>query len=275
MEIDNPVKEKAIRTAVNDMSAEMTKLEKNLDLIAGQLPSLVATREDINSFKGKLDEYDNKLADATSIISNGVKVNASIRLSTDHADTLDDLRDELAEKRKRFEKLLSTLGSKSLWVKIVFAILASAVSFGISHLIFVTSKYKWAHRAYIAAVAANRENPGEEYAKAWIGFQEEGRKYKSTVKVLETTAKMVKNLESILADYIEEEFEVREYDLRIKTEQQCVVVCYHPSKDEKISYRIHTTPDGMVTRVEKEIRKKVKGKSSQITEWVEIDRKAN
>ena len=42
------------------------------------------------------------------------------------------------------------------------------------------------------------------------------------------------------------------------------LVCYHPSIDQKVNYRIHTTPEGIVTKVE--VEKKVKGKNV----WVEL-----
>ena len=60
------------------------------------------------------------------------------------------------------------------------------------------------------------------------------------------------------------EREVREYKINIKKEQMARLVCYHPSIDQKVNYRIHTTPEGIVTKVE--VEKKVKGKNV----WVEL-----
>lgn len=42
------------------------------------------------------------------------------------------------------------------------------------------------------------------------------------------------------------------------------LVCYHPSTEQMVNYRMHTTPDGIVTKVE--VEKKVKGKNV----WVEM-----
>ena len=42
------------------------------------------------------------------------------------------------------------------------------------------------------------------------------------------------------------------------------LVCYHPSTEQMVNYRMHTTPDGIVTKVE--VEKKVKGKNV----WVEL-----
>ena len=49
-----------------------------------------------------------------------------------------------------------------------------------------------------------------------------------------------------------------------KAEQMARLVCYHPSTDQMVNYRIHTTTEGIVTKVE--VEKKVKGKSV----WVEL-----
>ena len=37
------------------------------------------------------------------------------------------------------------------------------------------------------------------------------------------------------------------------------LVCYHPSTEQMVNYRMYTTPDGIVTKVE--VEKKVKGKN--------------
>ena len=68
----------------------------------------------------------------------------------------------------------------------------------------------------------------------------------------------------ILSGYTEEELEVRKYIVNIKDEQQVLLVCYHHSTDQMINYRMHTPPEGIVTKVE--IEKKVKGKKV----WVEL-----
>ena len=42
------------------------------------------------------------------------------------------------------------------------------------------------------------------------------------------------------------------------------LVCYHPSTEQMVNYRMYTTPDGIVTKVE--VEKKVKGKNV----WMEL-----
>ena len=71
-------------------------------------------------------------------------------------------------------------------------------------------------------------------------------------------------IEGMESDYTEEELEVRKHKVNIKDEQLARLVCYHPSTDQMINYRIHTTAEGIVTKVEME--KKIKGKKV----WVEL-----
>jgi len=61
-----------------------------------------------------------------------------------------------------------------------------------------------------------------------------------------------------MSDYTEEELEVRKHKVNIKDEQLARLVCYHPSTNQEVNYRIHTTPDGIVTKVEREKRSRVR-----------------
>ena len=81
---------------------------------------------------------------------------------------------------------------------------------------------------------------------------------------MESDAWYIKKLEGVLSDYTEKELKVREHKINIKDEQLARLVCYHPSTDQMINYRIHTTSEGIVTKVE--IEKKVKGKKV----WVKL-----
>ena len=111
------------------------------------------------------------------------------------------------------------------------------------------------------------ENPLDEYSKAFVDMRSswKARKdCKDRIKGMESEADRIKDIENILADYTEEELEVRKYKISIKAEQMARLVCYHPSTDQMVNYRIHTTTEGIVTKVE--VEKKVKGKSV----WVEL-----
>ena len=111
------------------------------------------------------------------------------------------------------------------------------------------------------------KSPAEEYSKAYAemrGGWKSRKDCKDRIKGKESEAGKVRNLENIIYDYTGEEVEVREYKINIKKEQMACLVCYHPSTDQKVNYRIHTTPEGRVTKVEME--KKAKGKNV----WVEL-----
>ena len=81
---------------------------------------------------------------------------------------------------------------------------------------------------------------------------------KERIEGLESEAEYVKKLESVIADYTEEELDVQEFKARIDEEQKVWLLCYNPLSGQKINFRIHTTPKGIVTKVERE--KKIKGK---------------
>lgn len=77
------------------------------------------------------------------------------------------------------------------------------------------------------------------------------------IQGMEANSTKIRNLEAFLADYTDEEPEVLEYKVNIRDEQKVHLVCRHPLSDQN-SYRIHTTPEGIVTKVER--KKKTKSK---------------
>ena len=93
------------------------------------------------------------------------------------------------------------------------------------------------------------------------------KRAKEHVEGLESDAEYIEFHEHILSNYIDEEFELRESKVRIKDEQMIWVVCYHPSTDKKINYRVHTTPEGLIIKVEQELIK-----NSKRVGWKELQR---
>ena len=105
------------------------------------------------------------------------------------------------------------------------------------------------------------ENPLDEYSKAFVemrGGIKARKDCKDRIEGMESKANKIKTLEDVLSDYTEEVVEVREYKVNLKSDPIVDLICYHPSSDQKVSYRIHTTPEGIVTKVERE--KKTKSK---------------
>ena len=262
MEIDNPMKEKAIKTAVNDISSDMEAMSKDLSSINEQLPALVATRTEINDFKNKVETYDKKLAEATAVINNGVDVRVNpAKLSGEDVQMLEDLRSKLDRWNQRWENLWKAIANTAKIKIYLTGILSSALSVCITLLICYDSSYIWAHRAFIASEAKYDDNPGEEYSKTFIdmkGSKADRKRAKEHVEGLESDAEYIEFHEHILSNYIDEEFELRESKVRIKDEQMIWVICYHPSTDKMINYRVHTAPDGLVLKVEQELTKQSK-----------------
>ena len=271
MEIDNPMKEKAIKTAVNDISSDMEAMSKDLSSINEQLPALVATRTEINDFKNKVETYDKKLAEATAVINNGVDVRVNpAKLSGEDVQMLEDLRSKLDRWNQRWENLWKAIANTAKIKIYLTGILSSALSVCITLLICYDSSYIWAHRAFIASEAKYDDNPGEEYSKTFIdmkGGKADRKRAKEHVEGLESDAEYIEFHEQILSNYIDEEFELRESKVRIKDEQMIWVICYHPSTDKMINYRVHTAPDGLVLKVEQELTKQ-----SKRVGWIELPR---
>ena len=269
MEIDNPMKEKAIKTAVNDISSDMEAMSKDLSSINEQLPALVATRTEINDFKNKVETYDKKLAEATAVINNGVDVRVNpAKLSGEDVQMLEDLRSKLDRWNQRWENLWKAIANTGKIKIYLTGILSSALSVCITLLICYDSSYIWAHRAFIASEAKYDDNPGEEYSKTFIdmkGGKADRKRAKEHVEGLESDADYVAELEKIMSGYIADEFEIRKHDVRIKDKQRALILCYHPSTNSWIHYLVRTTEEGTITKVEQELTK-----DSKRVGWKEI-----
>lgn len=72
---------------------------------------------------------------------------------------------------------------------------------------------------------------------------------KDRIEGMESDERYIKKLEGVLSDYTEEELEVRKHKVNIKDELLARLVCFHPSTDQMINYRIYSTPEGIVTKV--------------------------
>ena len=265
------MKEKAIKTAVNDISTDLASVSKDLKSMSDQLPALVATRSEINSFKDQTEKYNTRLATAASIIEKGVTVRVDpAKLSYEDRMMLEDIKAKLDRRNKRWETIWKAIANTSKIKVYLTGIMSSALSVLITLLVCYDSSYVWAHRAFIAAEAKYDENPGAEYSKTYIdmkGTKEDRKRAKEHVEGLESEADYVEFHEKILSNYIDEEFELREYKVRIKDEQMVWVVCYHPLTDKMINYRVHTAPDGLILKVEQELIK-----NSKRAGWKELQR---
>ena len=269
MEIDNPMKEKAIKTAVNDISTDLASVCKDLKSMSDQLPALVATRSEINWLKNQTERFDTRLADAAAVIEKGVKVSVDpAKLSYEDRMMLEDIRAKLDRRNKRWETIWKAIANTNKIKVYLTAIMSSALSILITLLVCYDSRYIWAHRAFIASEAKHDDYPDAEYSKTFIdmkGNKEARKRAKKHVKGLESDADYVAELEKIMSGYIADEFEIRKHDVRIKDKQRALILCYHPSTNSWIHYLVRTTEEGTITKVEQELTK-----DSKRVGWKEI-----
>ena len=268
MEIDNPTKEKAIKTAVNDISTDLASISKDVQSLSDQLPALVATRSEINWFRDQTERYNTRLTTAAAVIEKGVHVRVDpAKLSGEDVQLLNGLNEKFEVWNRRWSTLCKAIASTGKIKVVATGFVSAVITAAFLLLAYENSPHVWAHRALVAAEESHMENPLDEYSKAFTQMRG-GIKFrkdcKDRIEGMESDAWYIKKLEGVLSEYTEEELEVRKHKVNIKDEQLARLVCYHPSTDQMINYRIHTTPEGIVTKVE--VEKKVKGKNV----WVEL-----
>ena len=248
--------------SLSSMTTSQSAMERRLTAVEQKLSEVVKP----DDFEQKLKERDDKFNKAIKAVPTEVQVkNEPVCLAQKDRDSLDELNTQLEKRNKRFSEFCRVISDKKIWF--LFLFLMTSLSVGTTFLIMKDSAAEWAHRAFVAAEEAHMKSPAEEYSKAYAemrGGWKSRKDCKDRIKGKESEAGKVRNLENIIYDYTGEEVEVREYKINIKKEQMACLVCYHPSTDQKVNYRIHTTPEGRVTKVEME--KKAKGKNV----WVEL-----
>ena len=262
MEIDNPTKEKAIKTAVNDISTDLASISKDVQSLSDQLPALVATRSEINWFRDQTERYNTRLTTAAAVIEKGVHVRVDpAKLSGEDVQLLNGLNEKFEVWNRRWSTLCKAIASTGKIKVVATGFVSAVITAAFLLLAYENSPHVWAHRALVAAEESHMENPLDEYSKAFTqmrGGIKSRKDCKDRIEGMESDAWYIKKLEGVLSDYTEEELEVRKHKVNIKDEQLARLVCYHPSTDQMINYRIHTNSEGIVIKVEKE--KKTKSK---------------
>ena len=250
---------------LDDLSSIKTnqeRLEKKITSMEQKMSDYVKPED----FEQKLKRRDEAFNKAIKGVPTEITVkNEPVTLDQEDRNTLNELNSQLDKHNHRFSKFCRIISDKKIWFLYIF--LTASLSVGTTILIMKNSPHVWAHRALVAAEESHMENPLDEYSKAFVqmrGGIKARKDCKDQIEGMESDAWYIKKLEGVLSDYTEEELEVREHKVNIKDEQLARLVCYHPSTDQMINYRIHTTPEGIVTKVE--VEKKVKGKNV----WVEL-----
>lgn len=268
-ELDNPQEEKKIKKAVNDISTDLSSLCVDVKSISGQLPSLVVTREEVNTFKLRIEKYDKELEQAVKTIKKGVDVRVSPAvLSETHVGLLDQIKMNLEARNKRWSTLCRAIASTGKIKVVLTAVFSVLLTVACMLLVYDRSPLVWAHRAFVAAEESHLENPAAEYTKAYVEMCESMYSRKACmqrIQGMEANSTKIRNLEAFLADYTDEEPEVLEYKVNIRDEQKVHLVCRHPLSGQKVRYLMHTDPEGIVIKVEREDKTKSK------TVWEELE----
>lgn len=244
---------------LDDLSSIKTnqeRLEKKITSMEQKMSDYVKPED----FEQKLKRRDEAFNKAIKGVPTEITVKCEpVTLAQKDRDTLNELNSQLDKRNHRFSKFCRIISDKKIWFFYFF--LTAAMSIEGTVLVMKDSAQAWAHRAMVAAEKTHNEDPSAEYSKAFIDMQgnRENRKAtKKRIEGMEYEAKYIKGLERILSNYTEEEVEVREYKYRIKSERMLYLVCYHPSSAQKVNYRLHTTQEGDVTKVERETKTKSK-----------------
>ena len=247
---------------LSSIKSNQERLEKKITSMEQRMSDYVKPED----FEQKLKRRDEAFNKAIKGVPTEITVkNEPVTLDQKDRDTLNELNSQLDKRNQRFSKFCRIISDKKIWFLYIF--LTASLSVGTTILIMKNSPHVWAHRVLVAAEESHMENPLDEYSKAFAqmrGGIKARKDCKDRIEGMESDARYIKKLEGVLSDYTEEELEVREHKVNIKDEQLARLVCYHPSTEQMVNYRMHTTPDGIVTKVE--VEKKVKGKNV----WVEL-----
>ena len=241
---------------LSSIKSNQERLEKKITSMEQKMSDYVKPED----FEQKLKRRDEAFNKAIKGVPTEITVkNEPVTLDQEDRNTLNELNSQLDKHNHRFSKFCRIISDKKIWFFYFF--LTAAMSIEGTVLVMKDSAQAWAHRAMVAAEKTHNEDPSAEYSKAFIDMQgnRENRKAtKKRIEGMEYEAKYIKGLERILSNYTEEEVEVREYKYRIKSERMLYLVCYHPSSAQKVNYRLHTTQEGDVTKVERETKTKSK-----------------
>ena len=243
-ELDNPQEEKKIKTAVNDISADTAVIKTCMESISQQIPILAATREEIN-------KYQEKLNSATSVIDKGVTVMVMpVELSEEHVILLNEIKSGYDIHNQRWDRFCKAVANTGKLKVYLTALISVLLSVGIMLLAFSESHYVWAHRALVAAIDMNHENPIGQYLTCMAEMSKDSKGYKETIRTMERQAEKTLFLESVLKDYIEVEFLVEKYEARESDYLEYAVVCRYTGSAEVHVYNVFLNGEevAMVTK---------------------------
>lgn len=247
------------------MKAKLAQLESRI-VQQGEKISEFVKPED---FVEKIEKRDAAFSEAIKRVPTKIDVKTEpVVLKQEHVDILDKIKVLFDKADQRFSIYCHLLISKKMWFLYLF--LTAAMSVGATILIMNDSSEEWAHRALVAAIDMNHQDPIAQYLTCRAEMPKDRKGYKAKVKTMEYDAKKILYLESILADYIDGEFCIEQYHSQ-KTERLVyAAVCrFAGSKDLEV-YNIHMK-DGKVVEVTRRYKNtKKKKKDDPEFVWKEV-----
>ena len=254
--------------SLDDLSIIKTnqeKLETKFMVMEEKLSEFVKPED----FEQKLKKRDEAFNKAIKGVPTEFKVkNDPVCLAQEDRDMLDGLKSQLKKRNQRFSKFCQIVSGKKIWFLYLF--LTSALAVGITTLVMKNSVNEWAHRAMIAAIDMNDENPIGVYLTCRAEMPGDRKRYRDKVKSMEHCAEKIQYLESLLTDYVNGEYKVTEYDAREeKGSILYLAICKYAGSDEEHILKL-TLTDGVVVRVEERRKNINKKKGDPEFRWVQM-----
>lgn len=262
--------------------AKLSKLDE-IDGIKTKLAELesriVQQGEKISEFI-KPDDFEQKVKERDDAFSEAIKkvptkidiMTEPVALKQEHVDILDTIKALYDNISKSHSVYYSLLSSKKMWFLYLF--ITALLSVGTTFLVMNTSSKEWAHRALVAAIDMNHQDPIAQYLTCRAEMPKDRKGYKAKVKAMEYDAKKILYLESILADYIDGEFCIEQYHSQQTELLVYAAVCHLAGSKDLEVYNIHMK-DGKVVEVTRRYKNtKKKKKDDPEFVWKEVKPKS-
>lgn len=250
---------------ISSIKAKQDALEAKLTAVDQKMSEFVKPED----FEQKLKKRDEAFNKAIRGVPTEVKVkNDPVCLAQEDRDMLDGLKSQLDKRNRRFSLFSQIISGNKIWF--LYLILTAVFSIGITILVMKNSVNEWAHRAMIAAIDMNDENPIGVYLTCRAEMPGDRKRYKDKVKSMERRAEKILYLESLLTDYVNGEYKVTEYDAREeKGSILYLAICKYAGSDEEHIFKL-TLTDGVVVRVEERRKNVNKKKGDPEFKWVQM-----
>ena len=211
-------------------------------------------------FEQKVKERDDAFSDAIKKVPTKIDVKTEpVALKQEHVDILDKIKAQYDNISKRHSVYYSLLSSKKMWLLYLF--ITALLSVGTTFLVMNTSSKEWAHRALVAAIDMNHQDPIAQYLTCRAEMPKDRKGYQAKVKAMEYDAKKILYLESVLANYIDGEFCIEEYHSQQTERLVYAAVCRFAGAKDLEVYNIHME-DGKVVEVTRRYKNTEKKKKN-------------